>query len=156
MSQPDDDMGFWKWGVGVAIPALTWLIAKVWVSSGILATLKHTDQDHATRLDSHDKQLEALVLYCKEQVDFCDKRKNELLLELTKEVCNVVRLAIKDVTIEHNQKLAAIGTNQALQGQMLQQIQLDVEAIFGRMNQRVTDTSHPRGSVGRRLTDGPD
>jgi len=129
---PDDDLGVWEWMIGIGLSVLSGLIGGVWVSRGTLASLEHTDADH-------EKRIVSLEQCKKEQADFCDKRKNELLAELKNEVCSVVRLAIKDVTIENNVKLSAISLDQALQGQKLDQIQDDVAAIFGRMNRRGDD-----------------
>jgi len=145
MTPPDDDAGVWQWGIGIAIALLSGLIGGIWSTRGTLAELEHTDADHEARIG-------ALELHKREMAEFCDKRKAELLAELAKEVCNVVRLAIKDVTIENNSKLASISTNQALQGQLLQQIQDDVAAIFGRMNRRNGDK--PPHGVERRRFDG--
>jgi hypothetical protein len=129
---PDDDLGVWKWAVAVALSVLSGLIGGVWVSRGVLSALENIDADHEKRIHTLEQQK-------KDQADFCDKRKNELLAELTKEICSIVKISIQEITIENNAKLAAISINQALQGQILGQIQADVEAIFGRMNRRSLD-----------------
>jgi len=135
---PDDDLGVWKWMIGIGLSVLSGLIGGVWVSRGILANLEQTDIDHEKRLKLVEQKI-------KDQELFCTYRKTEILTELSKEICQVVKLSMREAEIQNNKELSTIIIAQAVQGQQLQQIQEDVAAIFGRLDRRTE--AHAEGRL---------
>jgi len=127
-----DDFGIFKWMAGIAFSGIAGLIGGVWVTRGVLKDLEHNDADQ-------NKRISSLEASRREQDDFCARQKTALIAELQKEICNIVRLAIKDLIIDHNKELGAISTNVAIQSKLMEQIQDDVAAIFERINRRSDD-----------------
>jgi hypothetical protein len=126
---PDSDWSFWRWVLGLAGSALAGLLGGVWFSRGVLKDLQHTDEAHNTRLL-------ALENFKLQQEAFCSKQKAELIDLLQREICSIVRAAIKDLTIDQNEKLSKISTSIAVQASMSSDIKADIAEIFHRMNQR--------------------
>jgi hypothetical protein len=132
------DLGLWQWLAATAVALLSWLLGRVWTVRGVLKDLQHNDTDFANRiksLEDHDRQ----------QADRYDRQKAEMLEEVKKEICNIVKLAIKDLIIDHNQKLATISTDVAIQSKLMEQMMADVTAIFGRLNRRSEDRDEQQG-----------
>jgi len=129
-----DDVSFWKWLAGIAVSGAAGLASGIWFSSKKITTLETSDADHLRRIMLLERRREI-------QEKFCNERKAELLQELGKEICNVVKQAMLNAEIMHNKELAEIGLDVALQRQVLSQIQGKVDAIFGRMNRRAKPDS---------------
>jgi len=132
------DLGLWQGLAATAVALLSWLLGRVWTVRGVLKDLQHNDTDFANRiksLEDHDQQ----------QADRYDRQKAEMLEEVKKEICNIVKLAIKDLIIDHNQKLATISTDVAIQSKLMEQMMADVTAIFGRLNRRSEDRDEQQG-----------
>lgn len=69
----------------------------------------------------------------------CEQQRAEMLTEIEKKVCSVVRMAIKDMLLDCKDRDAKTATDIALLTQSMAQMQLDVEAIFERLNRRRDD-----------------
>jgi hypothetical protein len=105
---------------------------------------------YETKMAAHDDKLaeleafklEQAALHAKQKADqtaFCTKQKEELLEVLRKDICSIVKLAIKDMVIEHNGQLSNLDKNVALIAQSNGQMEKNIEEIFRRLNRRDSD-----------------
>ena len=140
MPPPDGSTSsLWEWSIGIA----STLAAAI---AGWLAARRSGNQDLSARLGVIERWKD-------ERQGSCDRQRNEIMEELRKEIGRVVRAAIQDREIAYNKELAAIDKNLALQTQATQQIQEDVEAIFGRLNRRSDEQPLTRLTPHRRRKD---
>ena len=116
MQPTDSDATVWQWIVGAATTLVGVLSGLIW--RGI------------------ERRLAALELAEQNRDDHCATQRAEILEELRREICAIVKGAIKDMVIGHNKDLASLDKNLALQAQAMAAIQRDVEAIIGRLNRR--------------------
>ncbi len=116
----------WVVSVGCTTASLSWFAGR---------KTMEMERDDAER----DRKIKALEEDRVRMSQFCAQQKAALIAELQKDICNIVKLANKDLIIDHNSKLATIGTDVAVQANLMMQIQKDVEAIFDRLNRRNDD-----------------
>lgn len=133
-----DDWSLWRWMAGPALGLLGGLLGGIWSARGLLKDLQHNDADLARRLKLVEQQR-------KQDEERRERQKAELLEEVKKEICNIVKLAIKDLIIDHNKELASISTDVAIQSTLMEQMMADVAAIFGRLNRRSEDRDELQG-----------
>jgi hypothetical protein len=137
---PESDWSFWRWVLGLAGSALAGLLGGVWFSRGVLKDLEHADKQQSIARETlevaHNARLITLENFKAQQEAFCARQKAELVDLLQREICSIVRAAIKDLTIEQNEKLSKISTSIAVQASVSSGIKADLADISQRMNQR--------------------
>jgi len=129
----DNDVSLWTWVVGAASSLGVGLISGTWSASRKMA--------------QHEMRLTALEKEATGHSAFCARQKEELLDAIRKEICHIVKLAIKDLTLEHHSSIASLDKNVALIAQSNEQMEKHIEEIFNRLNRR--DTDHPFGKERR-------
>lgn len=120
-----------------------WLVGIVSTVAAALAGWAAASKGNRRDLEA---RMEVIERAHKSQAAHCTQQRDEILSSLRREVCDIIRSALKDQVIAHNKELAGLDKHMALQAQTMQQIQEDVEAIFGRLNRR------DDGQHGARLT----
>ena len=123
----DNDVSLWTWVVGAASSLGVGLISGTWSASRKMA--------------QHEMRLTALERDSAGHATFCAKQKEELLDAIRKEICSIVKLAIKDLTIEHHASISSLDKNVALIAQSNEQMEAHIVEIFNRLNRRDTDHS---------------
>ena len=129
----DNDVSLWTWAVGAIGSIGIGLLSGTWAASKKMA--------------QHDMRLLALETAATNHSAFCAKQKEDLLEAVRKEICNIVKLAIKDLTIEHHSSISSLDKNVALIAQSNEQMEKHIEEIFNRLNRR--DTDNPSGKERR-------
>ena len=129
----DNDVSVWTWLVGAVSSVGVGLISGTWAASKKMA--------------QHEMRLAAIELSCSGHAAFCAKQKEDLLEAVRKEICNIVKLAIKDLTIEHHSSISSLDKNVALIAQSNEQMEKHIIEIFNRLNRR--DTDNPSGKERR-------
>lgn len=92
---------------------------------------------------SNEARIGVLEKAREDQTIFCNRQKEELLAALQKEICNIVKLAIKDLLLDQKDRVASLDKNIALIAQSHEQMEKHIEEIFNRLNRR--DTDHSQG-----------
>lgn len=129
----DNDVSLWTWVLGAAGSIGVGLLGGTWAASKKMA--------------QHEMRLAAIELSCSGHAAFCAKQKEELLDAIRKEICSIVKLAIKDMTIDHHASIASLDKNVALIAQSNEQMEAHIVEIFNRLNRR--DTDNPSGKERR-------
>ena len=129
----DNDVSVWTWLVGAVSSVGVGLLSGAWAASKKMA--------------QHEMRLAAIELSCSGHAAFCAKQKEELLEAIRKEICSIVKLAIKDMTIDHHASIASLDKNVALIAQSNEQMETHIIEIFNRLNRR--DTDNPTGKERR-------
>lgn len=129
----DNDVGLWTWAVGAVSSLGVGLISGTWSASRKMA--------------QHEMRLTALEKEATGHSAFCAKQKQDLLEAIQKEICHIVKVAIKDLTIEHHSSIASLDKNVALIAQSNEQMEAHIAEIFNRLNRR--DTDNPSGKERR-------
>lgn len=123
----DNDVSLWTWALGAAGSVCVGLFSGTWAASRKMA--------------QHEMRLSALENASAGHAAFCAKQKEDLLDAIRKEICSIVKLAIKDLTIEHHASISSLDKNVALIAQSNEQMEKHIEEIFNRLNRRDTDHS---------------
>ena len=129
----EGDTNLWTWAVGVVGSVGVGLFSGTWAASRKMA--------------QHEMRLASLETSAAAHPVFCAKQKEELLDAINKEICSIVKLAIKDVTIDHHASIASLDKNVALIAQSNEQMEAHIIEIFNRLNRR--DTDNPSGKERR-------
>ena len=129
----DNDVSVWTWAVGAIGSLGVGLISGTWAASKKMA--------------QHEMRLTALENASAGHAAFYARQKEELLDTIRKEICNIVKLAIKDLTIDHHASIASLDKNVALIAQSNEQMEAHIIEIFNRLNRR--DTDNPSGKERR-------
>ena len=129
----DNDVSLWTWMLGAVSSVGVGLLSGTWAASKKMA--------------QHDMRLLALETAATNHSAFCAKQKEELLDAIRKEICSIVKLAIKDMTIDHHASIASLDKNVALIAQSNEQMEAHIIEIFNRLNRR--DTDNPSGKERR-------
>ena len=154
----DGDFSVWTWLVGAASTVLVGIASGTWAASRKVTMFEATQAKHtadiinlkgveaaqriveATQI-KQTADITALKLAAEGHSAFCAKQKEDLLDAIRKEICHIVKLAIKDMTIEHHSSIASLDKNVALIAQSNEQMEGHIAEIFKRLNRRDTDHS---------------
>lgn len=123
-----DDWGVWKWVAGAVGALISGVFAGTWAAatktSDFEARLKVLENARAT----HDAR--------------CEKQKSDLVETIRKEVCSIVKLAIKDSIIDNTKTIGDINGSIRVLATMQEEIQKDISDIFSRLSKRDSDRSN--------------
>ena len=129
----DNDVSLWTWAVGAIGSIGVGLLSGTWSASRKMA--------------QHDMRIAALETATSAYPAFCARQKQDLLDAIQKDICNIVRLAISDLTLKQNSSIASLDKNVALIAQSNEQMEAHIAEIFNRLNRR--DTDNPSGKERR-------
>lgn len=152
----EGDIGFWKWAVGIASSIVVGIASGTWAASRKVTLFESTQAKHAEAIADlkgveaaqrvveaaqikHTADIVALKLAAEGHTAFCAKQKQDLLDSIRKEICNIVQLAISDLTLKQQANISNLDKNVALITQSNEQMGKHIEEIFNRLNRRDTD-----------------
>ena len=160
----EGDSSFWTWMAGAVATVALSIVTGTWAASRKVTIFEATQAKHDADITSlkgieasqriveatqikHTADITALKLAAEGHATFCAKQKEELLEAIRKEICSIVKLAIKDMTIDHHASIASLDKNIALIAQSNEQMEAHIIEIFNRLNRR--DTDNPSGKERR-------
>jgi len=132
MPLSNEEWGFWRWFAATAGSVLLGLLGGTWAASRKVTMLEAKEAMQDDRLDAFDR-------FRTDQITFCARQKDDLLAALQKEICNIVKIAIKDLLLDQKDRVASLDKNIALIAQSHEQMEKHIEEIFNRLNRRDTD-----------------
>lgn len=125
---------WWQWILGLLVTVFTGTVVGAWAASAVAS--------------NHDARIKHLEDEATARAFRCDKQRADILEELRREVCAIVKDSISNLKERQGEKLASMDKNLALIAQAQMDGKEKMDEIFARLNRRGDD--QPRTTVERR------
>lgn len=132
--QPQDDIDFWKWVIGLGAACLSGIAGGSWRA--------------ATKTENFETRLQSLEKFKSEQKQMCESQAKMI----SEQLCAALREMAKTEKIERMEKLEGIERNIAVIMNDNQYTKDHITEIFARLNKRRLSNPNDTGQR-RRVTD---